>query len=88
MSVLVGVCVRVVLVVVCVQVINVSLGRCATSSDIVATMFRSNQPSFPPWDGKMTITGFSCILESFGFFPGFPGPGKSWKVSLILEIKA
>jgi len=30
-------------------------------------------------------TGFPCILESPGFFPGFPGPGKSWKIHLVLE---
>jgi len=31
------------------------------------------------------FAGFSCIVESPGFFLDFPGPGKSWKVSLVLE---
>jgi len=31
-------------------------------------------------------SGFPCILESSGLFSlDFPVPGKSWKISLVLE---
>jgi len=31
------------------------------------------------------MSGFPRILESPGFFAGFSRPGKSWKISLVLE---
>ena len=31
------------------------------------------------------LTGFPRLLESPGFFVKFPGPGKSWKMDLVLE---
>ena len=34
-------------------------------------------------------SGFPRLLESPGFFfLKIPGPGKSWKITLVLEIKA
>jgi len=31
-------------------------------------------------------TGFPCLLENSGIFIGkFPGPGKSWEMTLVLE---
>jgi len=37
------------------------------------------------WWYFVQSAGFPCILESSGFFLDFPGPLKSWKISLVLE---
>ena len=37
-------------------------------------------------EGESISTGFPCFLESFGFFLKFPAPGKSRKMSSVLEF--
>ena len=46
----------------------------------------TGQGSHPRKDGTVSMTGFPRLLESPGFFfLKIPGPGKSWKITLVLE---